>query len=52
MKEKVSAEIRVREIRGKPRKKSPTEDKVRILLEGLRSEESIAALCQRDWIPS
>ena len=30
----------------------PSEDKVRIVLEGLRSEESIAALCQRDWIPS
>jgi transposase len=45
MKEKVSAENRVREIRRKTRKKYSSEEKVRIVLEGLRGEESIAELC-------
>ena len=52
MKEKVSAEDRVREIRRKTRKKYSSEEKVRIVLEGLRGEESIAALCRREGIPS
>ena len=52
MKEKVSAEDRVREIRRKTRKKYSLEEKVRIVLEGLRGEESIAALCRREGIPS
>ncbi len=52
MKEKVSAEDRVREIRRKTRKKYSAEEKVRIVLEGLRGEESIAALCRREGIPS
>ncbi len=52
MKEKVSAEGRVREIRRKTRKKYSSEEKVRIVLEGLRGEESIAALCRREGIPS
>ena len=52
MKEKVSAEDRVREIRRKTRKKYSAEEKVRIVLEGLRGEESIAELCRREGIPS
>ena len=44
MKEKVSAEDRVREIRRKTRKKYSAEEKVRIVLEGLRGEGSIAVL--------
>ena len=52
MKEKVSTENRVREIRRKTRKKYSAEEKVRIVLEGLRGEESIAALCRREGIPS
>ena len=52
MKEKVSAENRVREIRRKTRKKYSSEEKARIVLEGLRGEESIAALCRREGIPS
>ena len=52
MKEKVSAENRVREIRRKTRKKYSSEEKVRIVLEGLRGEESIAELCRREGIPS
>ena len=52
MKEKVSAENRVREIRRKTRKKYWSEEKVRIVLEGLRGEDSIAELCRREGIPS
>ena len=52
MKEKVSAEDRVREIRRKTRKKYSAEEKVRIVLEGPRGEESIAALCRREGMPS
>ena len=52
MKGKVSAEDRVREIRRKTRKKYSAEEKVRIVLEGLRGEESIAELCRREGIPS
>jgi len=48
MKEKVSAEDRVREIRRKTRKKYSSEEKVRIVLEGLRGEESIVTLCRRE----
>ena len=52
MKEKVSAENRVREIRRKTRKRYSSEEKVRIVLEGLRGEESIASLCRREGIPA
>ena len=52
MREKVSAEDRVREIRRKTRKKYSAEEKVRVVLEGLRGEESLAALCRREGIPS
>ncbi len=51
MREKVSTEKRVREIRRKTRKKYSSEEKVRIVLEGLRGEESIAELCRREGIP-
>ncbi len=34
------------------RKKYSAEDKIRIVLEGLRSEVSVARLCQREGIPS
>ena len=52
MKEKVSAEDRVREIRRKTRKKYSSAEKVRIVLEGLGSEERITALCRREGMPS
>ncbi len=42
----------MREIRRKTRKKYSSEEKVRIVLEGLRGEESIAELCRREGIPS
>ncbi len=50
MGKKVSAEDRVREIRRKTRKKYSAEEKVRIVLEGLRGEESIAVLCRRVYV--
>ena len=48
MSEKASAEDRVREIRRKTRKKHSPEEKVRIVLEGLRGEESIDIRGNRD----
>ena len=48
----MSEEDRVREIRRKIRKKYSSEENVRMVLEGLRGEESIAALCRRKRIPS
>jgi hypothetical protein len=50
MVKKVSAEDRVREVRRKMRKKYSAEEKVRIVLEGLRGEESIAALVESGLI--
>lgn len=43
-------ESKVREIRRKTRRKYSTEEKIRIVLEGLRGEESIAELCRREGI--
>jgi len=48
--EKVSAEEIVRDIRRQTRKKYSAEEKIRIVLEGLRGEESIAELCRREGI--
>ena len=42
----------VREIRRKTRRKYSSEEKIRIVLEGLRGEESIAELCRREGISS
>ena len=44
------AEKVVRDIRRKTRKQYSAEEKIRIVLEGLRGEESIAALCRREGI--
>src|SRR3954469_19961412 len=48
--EKVSAEAVVRDIRRQTRKKYNAEEKIRIVLEGLRGEESIAELCRREGL--
>ena len=48
--EKVSAEEVVRDIRRQTRKKYSAEEKTRIVLEGLRGEDSIAELCRREGI--
>ena len=45
-----SVEKAVRDIRRKTRRRHSTEEKIRIVLEGLRGEESIASLCRREGI--
>ena len=45
-----SAEEHVREIRRATRKQYSSEEKIRIVLEGLRGEYSIAELCRREGI--
>ena len=40
----------VRDIRRRTRRRYSSEEKIRIVLEGLRGEESIAALCRREGI--
>jgi transposase len=47
---KSSTESVVREIRRRTRKKYSSEEKIRIVLEGLRGEESIAAICRKEGI--
>ena len=47
---KQPAERVVRDIRRRARKHHSAEEKIRIVLEGLRGEESIAALCRREGI--
>ena len=48
--EKPTADRVVKDIRRKTRKHHSAEEKIRIVLEGLRGEESIAALCRREGI--
>ena len=50
MSKKDPAEKAVRDIRRKTRRCHSTEEKIRIVLEGLRGEESIAVLCRREGI--
>jgi len=45
-----TAEVHVREIRRATRKQYSAEEKIRIVLEGLRGEYSIAELCRREGI--
>ena len=47
---KPSAESVVKDIRRRTRKHHSAEEKIRIVLEGPRGEESIAALCRREGI--
>jgi transposase len=47
---KEPAEKAVRDIRRKTRRQYSSEEKIRIVLEGLRGEESIASLCRREGI--
>ena len=43
-------EARVREIRRRTRRRFSAEEKIRIVLDGLKGEESIAELCRREGI--
>ena len=43
-------EATVREIRRKTRKKYSAEEKIRIVLEGLRGESTVAELCRKEGI--
>ena len=47
---KQSTEAAVREIRLRTRRKFSPEEKIRIVLEGLRVEQSISELCRREGI--
>ena len=47
---KVSSEQVVKDIRGATRKQYSAEEKIRIVLDGLRGEHSIAELCRREGI--
>jgi len=49
-KKKSSAEATVRNIRRQTRKQYNAEDKIRIVVEGLRGEQTIAELCRREGI--
>jgi transposase len=48
--EKRPAEAVIKDVRRATRKQYGAEEKIRIVLEGLRGEESIAALCRREGI--
>jgi len=50
MSSKKSSESIVREIKRKTRKKYSAEEKIRIVLDGLRGEDSIATICRREGI--
>ena len=52
MTKKRSAERTVRDIRRATRRHYSAEEKIRIVLEGLRGEDSIAELCRREGINS
>ena len=50
MSSKSDPEARVREIRRNTRRRYTCEEKIRIVLEGLKGEESVAELCRREGI--
>jgi transposase len=49
-KTKQSPEFVVREIKRKTRRRFNSEEKIRIILEGLKGEDSIASICRREGI--
>jgi transposase len=49
-KKKTTTEARVRNIQRKTRKKYSAEEKIRIVLDGLRGESTVAELCRREGI--
>ncbi|PRX08579.1 UNVERIFIED_ORG: transposase [Martelella mediterranea] len=48
--QKPTADKAIKDIRRATRKSYSAEEKIRIVLEGLRGEDSIAALCRREGI--
>jgi transposase len=52
MDKKVSGESVVKDIRRRTRKKYSSEEKIRIVIDGLRGEDSISNLCRREGIPT
>ncbi len=50
MTKKASTEATVRNIRRKTRRKYSAEEKIRIVLEGIRGDRSIAELCRREGV--
>ena len=50
MEERQGVESIVRDIKRKTRKRYNSEEKIRIVLEGLRGEDSIASLCRKEGI--
>jgi transposase len=50
MGKKVSADATIRDIRRQTRRQHNAEEKIRIVLEGLRGEDSIAEVCRREGI--
>jgi transposase len=52
MSNKSTSESLVRAIKRNTRKKYSAEEKIRIVMEGIRGEESIASLCRREGINS
>lgn len=49
-KKKKSAEKAIKEIKRNTRRKFSAEEKIRIVLEGLRGEESVSAICRKEGI--
>ena len=52
MDKKVSIDSGVKDIRRRTRKKYSSEEKIRIVIDGLRGEDSIFSLCRREGIPA
>jgi transposase len=50
--QKPSATQTLREIKRKTRRKFSAEEKIRIVLEGLRGEDSVASICRKEGIAS
>ena len=50
VKTKASPESIVRDIKRKTRRKFTAEEKIRVVLEGLRGEQSIADLCRKEGV--
>jgi len=50
MKQKASTEATVRNIRRNTRRKYSAEEKIRIVLEGIRGDQTVAELCRREGI--